>query len=1310
MPVIDDKYKKLVLANNYVSDPLLLALAWKKAQSYIRTANWYADNFELDTSAIDLPNRCSDWASEVKSDLVFKPMELVPAPKGCNWGFTDHEPDPSYLDVSLEDLDPNPECLKWQPIDLDKLRLRPLAHIGIREQSIMTLVMMCLANDVETDQGDPATHFDEVHKKKVVSYGNRLYCKYEDEQAEHSFGATTVYSKYFADYRQFLHRSYHFAGKELAELSGDQEVYLVELDLTQFFDLVDRDALIEKIEYFARRQKVALESGREFITNILEAFRHWDWSDTAKANFDLCKTSAVPAAPSGIPQGLVAGGFLANIYLSDFDRYMADNIAGVVASDNAEHELKLTDYCRYVDDMRLVVVGPNRKALGSDPVDMIKSRLNNWVQEQLQPLNLKLNPTKTKVEIFRGKAVGVSATMEGIQSKMSGPVPFDEAGEYIGQLESLLTLTGSDVPAQVEGNCRVNRLAAIEKSLFDVREDTLKRFAANKISNLLSKIRHFTARETDDQGRPTPGDWDYLQERLARRFIAAWSREPSLVLLLKKGLELFPSSRLLSPVLEQLIRVRNIGQTSSEITDVQQSAIANYCLAEIFRHSATIIHRKDLQAFPAHADIDAYFEELQQLAVRITMTSGEKTRAATASKGASKKKSSASGGASFDFLADQARFLLLVRLDTTLEQDCGDKYHDFILKLSKGFREISLPTKVKDREIATCVLIASQLVSDQKTVLRATASLLETRADPISILELLAIQDAQLFRSLILHARPLRHSWVSQDSVKELIRRLYIDSRPSAKPLSKLDGEISIYKLMNRPDNPLANEIMALKLMQALVDKADRIQKASRNEVIDLVSTKIKFSSYSNPPSPAALEAELSVQSVEFHESIATVACHLQSDHGDTFVLQRIALCIRGVLAGSVDATGFGQSIPSRPGYRGLKSTQYKRQIGLMTTPESLAGESAQFSGWLTTLLSKLLRWPGIHVNNQGYDWPVEFTIDVVKKLVESRLERLRKGYCKMSGIPSFPELVNPNWPIEKSDLIVAMVQSKMPYKDDFAAHGHLLDDYAYRTKHRRHVARVANLLVKHIEAQNLEELGNGIREQDIDLIVWPELSVHKDDLDVLIALSRKTHAIIFAGLSFINQNGIKGPNNCAVWIVPRKHNGNQSEVVRFQGKHHMMEGERAIKIQPWRPYQLMIELVHPRFKSEPGFVLTGSICFDATDINLSADLRDKSNALLIPALNRDVNTFDSMVEALHYHMFQHVVLVNTGEFGGSYAMAPYDKPHKRSIAHSSGNNQVSINTFQMNMFDFRRDNVGNGLRSGVGRKMPPAGVPVIDR
>lgn len=1308
MPLIDEKYNNLGLGDEFLTDPLLMALAWKKSHEYIRTANWYADNFELDVSAIDLPNRCSEWVQDIRGCLKFKELELVPAPKTKDWEFK--RPDDPLQLAEYK--------LIWQPKNNgdESIGLRPLAHMGIREQSIMTLVMMCMANDVESRQGDPSTGYNEVHEKGVVSYGNRLYCHYKDGQAEHSYGSATTYSKYYADYRKFLERPYHFARKERDEKADEEEVYLIELDISKFFDRVNRDLLIKKVEGFSSRGLMSYGRGGAVLTNVLNAFRRWEWSDTAKELFkETCSSKGIADAPQGLPQGLVASGFLANIYMADFD----DDISCLIGSAIDENGyVRLCDYCRYVDDMRFVIVGPSREKIDGLGVDKLKNGdtgsggylnvIKDLVIEslisKLSALNLKVNSEKTKIELFRGKSVGISRTLEDIQSNVSGPVSYEDAEIHLGQLESLLVLSsGSDVE-QVGGSGRFNRLASIEKDMFDVREDTLKRFAANKISKLLSNIRHLTSRDTDSNGQPLAGDWDYLQERLARRFIACWSRDPSLVHMLKKGLELFPSTRILEPVLDQLdylidpsIRIF-VGQSDDQ--DAKKAAVGRYCLSEVFRHSAAVIHRKDREAIPAHADIDAYFELLQSHAIKF---SEHKNRANDEPENRRLDDGERSI-AKFNFLEAQARFLLLVRLDTTLESSSGCWFQDLIFKLAAGFRNIDVQDKVASRDIAVGVLVARQLVDKPKPLLRAFSALLKERDDCAEILELVAIQDPDLFRSLILHARPLRYMWLEDPKVNELIGKLYIGIRPSAKPLADISAPLALCRLIMRRDNPFGNEIMALRLMQALLGEAASFSAAEPDDVIDLAKTTVDFRAFHSPPKFEAFSENMVVKP-HFRQSLGAVAAHLQSEHGESFILQRIALCVRSALAGSCDPTGFGQSFTSRVGYRGIKTTQFKRQIGLLTTPESLAGEAAQFTGWLTTLLSKLLKWPGIRVNDQGYVWPVELTISSVGKLIDDRLARLRDCYCKQSGMPGLPELVSPSWSEAKRELIVTMVQSRLPQKEDFVMHGLFLDDRDYRVRHRRHLARVAKLVTKHVEAQHIKPPANGEREQDIDLVVLPELSVHPDDMDILVHLSRKTHAIVVAGLGFISQPGVIGPNNCAVWVVPRKHNGNQNEVIRFQGKYHMTDPEKVMKIQPWRPYQLMVELAHPAFPAAPGFMLTSAVCFDSTDIALSADLRDKSHALLIPALNRDVNTFDSMVEALHYHMYQHVVLVNTGEFGGSYAMAPYEERHKRLIAHSSGNDQVAINTFKMNMFDFRRDGIGSSMKSGVKPKQAPAGV-----
>lgn len=1321
MPVLDEKYDKLYLNDQYLRDKLLLALAWKKAHEYIRTANWYADNFELDISSIDLPNRCDEWAGEIERKIHFSDLELVPAPKSHSWEFIPPEDPLRISEFKLiwqpkkePDETANESDKTQEDSENSFLRLRPLAHIGIREQTIMTLVMMCLANEVETKQGDPSTDYKEVHEKGVVSYGNRLYCRYEDDKAEHNYGATTTYSKYFTDYRKFLERPYHFARKELQEKSEEQEVYLLEIDLSQFFDCVDREQLVEKIKAIAREQGSLGELDEATITNVLKAFKNWGWSPSAKKVFpEVCSIQA----PAGLPQGLVASGFFANIYMAEFDDFMKNLIGQPIGDDT---DIRLADYCRYVDDMRLVLVGPSRNTLleeantdagqGADHLEIIKSKLLKKIIPELKGLNLDVQPKKTKIEAFRGKSIGISSTLEDIQTNVSGPVAYEDAEIHLGQLESLLVLSDTGSMDQSKGSGYFNRLATIEKDMFDVREDTLKRFAANKISRLLNNIRHFTSREVDENGHPIPGNWDYLQERLARRFIACWSRDPALVLLLKKGLELFPSTRLLEPVLEQLdylisLPYANWHGIPSDLA-IRQAAIGKYCLAEIFRHAATVIHRKDRQAIPAHANIDSFFESLQSIAVKTINESINATKGDSFSAPTPPEVEDVSRPDVFNFLANQARFLLLVRLDTVLETSSGCWLHDFIFKLAKGFRSITLPEDAAARDLAAGILIARQLIDDPKPLHRAAASLLENRQDSSMVLELIAIQDAALLRALVLHARALRYSWQTAAKVDALVKKLYIDSRPSAKPLPEIKSFTPIYKLIARADNPFGNEIMALKLMLALLKDTAQFATANSDDVIDLSQTKVKFDGLCTPPAFKAFRSDVSVELLHFHPSLGGAASHLHSTHDETFILQRVALCLRAVLQGSGDPTGFGQNLLPRAGYRGLKTTQFKRQIGLLTTPESLAGEAAPFSGWLTTLLSKLLKWPGIRVNDHGYPWPTKLTLENVSKLVEGRLAKLEDCYCQQSQMPGLPELVSPTWSPAKNSLIVAMVQTKMPLQDDFVEHGLFLDTPECREKHRRHVARVAKLVTKHIEAQHLQKPNNGEREQDIDLIVLPELAVHQDDdLDILIQLSRKTHAIIVAGLGFLNQPGVKGPNNCAIWIVPRKHNGNRSEIHRLQGKYHMTSPEKKLNIQPWRPYQLMLELSHPAFKEAPGFMLTAAICFDSTDIALSADLRDKSHALLIPALNKDVNTFDSMVEALHYHMYQHVVLVNTGEYGGSYAMAPYSKPHERLIAHSSGNDQVTINTFKMNMFDFRRDGIGSGMQSGIKQKAAPAGI-----
>ena len=54
MSLIDPKYKRLAPRSEYLTDPVVLTQAWKKAQRYIRRHNWYADFLALDHSTVTL--------------------------------------------------------------------------------------------------------------------------------------------------------------------------------------------------------------------------------------------------------------------------------------------------------------------------------------------------------------------------------------------------------------------------------------------------------------------------------------------------------------------------------------------------------------------------------------------------------------------------------------------------------------------------------------------------------------------------------------------------------------------------------------------------------------------------------------------------------------------------------------------------------------------------------------------------------------------------------------------------------------------------------------------------------------------------------------------------------------------------------------------------------------------------------------------------------------------------------------------------------------------------------------------------------
>ena len=175
---------------DFLAEEYVLVPAWKKAHDYIRHHNWYADVLECDLTNANLEERLLAIAEAARSQdaLQSEPLRLVLAPKSQKWDIVKGQ---------------------WLPVAGPAVvagKLRPLAHVSVRDQIIATAFMILCADTIETRQGDPRVSAIDARARKMVSYGHRLFCDAEANELRFRWGNSVVYRQYFQDYQAFIER------------------------------------------------------------------------------------------------------------------------------------------------------------------------------------------------------------------------------------------------------------------------------------------------------------------------------------------------------------------------------------------------------------------------------------------------------------------------------------------------------------------------------------------------------------------------------------------------------------------------------------------------------------------------------------------------------------------------------------------------------------------------------------------------------------------------------------------------------------------------------------------------------------------------------------------------------------------------------------------------------------------------------------------------------------------------------------------------------------------------------------------------
>ncbi|HLJ26229.1 MAG TPA: RNA-directed DNA polymerase [Candidatus Angelobacter sp.] len=1196
----------------------VLVQAWKKTSSYIRYHNWYSDTVELDRVAVDLPRFLAELADRLKSPEGWSndPLRIVPAPKSQAWQVTQKA-----------------GTKVWGPVkrSATAAKRRPLAHVSIKDQVAATALMLCLASRVETSQGDPRVSIENARAREtVVSYGNRLFCERVGAALRHPWGSQKLYRAYYEDYRRFLLRP--TVAAHAAAVVANARVVIVHSDLRQFYDRVRPALLSAKLARITRQ----VDDPTFFV--LARRLLNWEWDakdskivSSYQKEADLSDFSSV-----ALPQGLVAAGFFANVALFDFDQGLREAFTQEI-----KPGIRLEDASRYVDDLRIVTtIGSNTS------LPEVEQLVTEWLQELLDRHAPGLQPSrdKTTAAAFRGDErplVQQSRKMARIQRAISGG--FDAIG-------------GEEILDAVQGLIRSQQRYSARRTtdegwqfapIPDVRDETVARFAAARYRTTFRSLRPLLStsdeagadalrEEQEADPRPasvarTQSELDEEAKAFALGLIETWVQDPSNVRLLRIGLDLWPAADVLQGVLDLLRPFIGKGTrpTASRL-------VAWYCLSEIFRAGATETgFVEDGECLPLKIDISAYRAVLRNEAAMLA------TRPP---------------GSMPWYLRQQVLLFLAANrapepLAIALRSSPETEHYVQLIKFLRGENN-----RVSSIEHAILAILSRRSFFSQEESIE-----LALREFTVANLEQIAERDPS-FATEILASKP--------DLSERISPRLRDDLSVSQNVGS--DGWIPLSRLVlqSEPNGPLRNELVILRFSSRFLSVLSAMRY---DDAITPSDVLLKLSTSGSSGLPEIEEVKIIASRVASAGSMYQPPNWCPTDERWRFhlgYLLRFILTARADFTKAVRKPHWKETIPI---YRTPDSHWYQRLYGLFNRQSAFGGDWLPISEWIELFLLALLKWPGCRVS-ETFD-PVRKGLDAARSEIDDRIRMLLGKYGRSSDVLVLP--LKAPWVrtlTVSRPLRACVVQTVIPNQESFTASDLTLSASTIRREHRRHLSSALAAIERMLDLRETHTT----REGRLDWLLLPELSVHPRDINTHLVPFARTHkTIILAGLTYEELMPGKPLTNSAIWVIPLWSPEHGWEVItRRQGKQHLAHEEQGFNthgavIQGFRPCQWLVGYEWSR--TDKPLWLTASVCYDATDVRLAADLRDHSDVFAIPALNQDVGTFDQMALALHYHMFQMIIVANNGRFGGSNAYAPYREPYVRQVFHLHGQPQATV-------------------------------------
>jgi len=462
----------------------------------------------------------------------------------------------------------------------------------------------------------------------------------------------------------------------------------------------------------------------------------------------------------------------------------------------------------------------------------------------------------------------------------------------------------------------------------DIRTDTLKRFAANRLERVMRNKRKLNIEvETDSMLEEVA---DNESELLAKKLVWAWMQDPSLSLVLRKAFEIFPSPDIAEPVLEAIYRRCSFYSTGKD--DRITAAMADYLMADMFRSSVDFHGTFQRFDFPASSNPGGFLS----LVCRFAQKAMSETNLPS-------------------FVARQALLLLAIMGKPVRMQNVDESIQHSLHSILAG-----MPIKLIRQRLALYE-VAAQITGDSNEVANHLIDTMKSVDSEIQekILDEYAKRGGEFWATLWNRLKRNGQYKNILSKYRWAAPQLVISPTPHTQFLSKI---ISSNK------NGFIHEAGFLKLSIGLLKL---LRKEARFDVLSPKNIKVAQKTMQGPviswaevwkPEIAEINCISWANKINAEDPRFEIPEWVQKSH-DARVIYKFGAILRATVIGASDFTASRWKKSKIGGYKGLRTGWFKRRMGMMYSPEALVGNFSTLSEWVSELLMTCLQWPGFEAS-----------------------------------------------------------------------------------------------------------------------------------------------------------------------------------------------------------------------------------------------------------------------------------------------------------------------------------------------------------